>query len=149
MKCWIFLGHNTSKNGCTLLAPSSVKDEYTCSANSMKSYEELSTFFDSLGIIPIEKIDGELSASEGVKFNIALRRSKVRDPSYVDRSLLFIPCIYKDSSEKIFVMTSNYKDVPREFYDLVGFISYDQEGFHNIGFYQFNYDNYQKIIERV
>lgn len=83
---------------------------------------------------------------EGEHFSIAMRRSKVKNPSYVDRLLLFVPYMYKHSIEEMFVMTSNHKDVPREFYDRVGFIVWDNDAdFRQIGVYQLNLERFNKI----
>ena len=52
------------------------------------------------------------------------------------------PHLYRDSSEDILLMTSNHKDVPLEIFDRIGFISYDDKEFHNIGIYKFNADSF-------
>jgi|GEM_PF-3898634 len=137
------------ENGCTFLTLPSIKDEFTCGAKNLEEFRELSDFFESQQIILMPKNEDKLLTNEGIHFNIALARSKVHNPSYVDRSLLLLPYIYQKSSEKVYVITSNHKDIPREFYDLTGFISYEKNGFRNIGIYNFNLEKFNKIISNV
>ena len=137
------------KDGCTFLTLPSVKDEFTCGAKDLEEFRGLSDFFDSQQIILMPKNEEKLLTKEGIYFNIALARSKVHNPSYVDRSLLFLPYIYQKTPEKVYIATSNHKDIPREFYDLIGFISYEKNGFRNIGIYSFNLENFNKIISNI
>ena len=44
-------------------------------------------------------------------------------------------------------MTLNHKDVPRELYKRVGFISYDVGEFRNIGVYRFMADKFERMIK--
>ncbi len=59
------------------------------------------------------------------------------------------PHLYRDSSEDILLMTSNHKDVPLEIFDRIGFISYDDKEFHNIGIYKFNADSFDRMVATV
>lgn len=141
----LFLNYMREK-GSTFLSLPSVKDEFTCGANNLEEYRELSDYFDRQDILLLPKCEEKLLSDDGIKFNIALKRSKVRNPSYVDRSLLFIPYLYTNPVEKPYIMTSNHRDIPREFYDLAGFVSYEKDGFHSIGVYEFNEDKFNKAV---
>ena len=81
--------------------------------------------------------------------NMVLRHCKNIHPSYVDRMLLMTPYLYRDSSEDILLMTSNHNDVPLEIFDRIGFISYDDKEFHNIGIYKFNADSFDRMVATV
>lgn len=136
--------HEVRDSGCTLLSIPPVRDEFTCSACSAKEYKELSDFMASLQILFLDKFDGNALNHERAEFNVALRRCKGINPSYVDRALLFALYFYRNSSAKLYLMTSNYKDVPEDLFERVGFIAHDFGGFHNIGVYALKLANLQK-----
>ena len=135
------------KHGCTFLSAPPVKNEFLTAANTDQKYNELNEYLKSLQLVflPLD-IEHRLN-NEGKIFNIALRKSKVNNPSFVDRLILSIPFLYRTSPEKIYIMTSNHKDVPKDFYDRVGFISIDNnEKFIEIGLYEFNEKKFNKIV---
>ena len=137
------------KADCTFLSLPSVRNEFTCIAKNMKDYDKLSAFFEAQQIILLPKCEEKLLTEEGVKFGIMLQRSGANRPSYVDRSLLFVPYIYKDTPEQVYLMTSNHKDIPKDFYDLEGFITYKKSEFHTVGIYKFNSKKFYKMAEAV
>lgn len=138
-----------SKRNCTLLSVPSVKNEFLTAGDTVQRYNKLNEYLESLQLVFLPPdIEYRLN-KEGCNFNIALRRSKVRNPSFVDRLILSIPYLYRKSPEKIYVMTSNHQDVPREFFDRVGFISIDTgSDFVQIGLYEFNSGNFDKITKK-
>lgn len=136
------------ENGCTFLTLPAIREEFTCSAKSRKDYENLSKYIGSFDIVFLNNTEKRLISDDNALFNIALGRCKNIHPSYVDRMLLSTPYLYRNSSEKIYLMTSNHKDVPLELFDRIGFITYDDEIFHNIGIYAFNENNFVKKIEK-
>ena len=138
-----------SGQGCTFLSLPSVKEEFTRSANNLEDYNKLSDYIDSLQIIFLDSIERNRMNEDGAIFNIALNRCKKINPSYVDRALLATPYFYRDSSEDIYLITSNHKDIPEELYDRIEFISHDIGGFHNIGIYKFNFQNFEQMMSDV
>lgn len=132
---------------CTFLSVKPVWNEFLAAADSGEEYKTLKEFLKKLDIAFLPNVEQKLN-EEGEYFSIAMRRSKVKNPSYVDRLLLFVPYMYKHSIEEMFVMTSNHKDVPREFYDRVGFIVWDNDAdFRQIGVYQLNLERFNKILQ--
>ena len=129
---------------CTFLSIKPVKDEYTCSANNKSDYNELENFADNFIDIWLPIQD-----SEEPLFSIGLSRCKNIKPSYVDRQLLKILYIYRNASERIYLITSNHNDVPGEFYERIGFITHDNGGFHNIGIYKINLANFKSKTKNL
>lgn len=135
------------KRDCTFLSLPSVKEEFTCSACNLDEYKQLSDYIESLQIILLNNTEKQLSSNKNMIFNIALKRCRNIHPSHVDRMLLATPYLFSGSAEKIFLMTSNYKDVPQELFSLVGFVSYESAGvFHNIGVYGFDNDGFHRKV---
>lgn len=138
------------KKDCTFLSAQPIKNEFLVAADSVQKYDELNEYLKSLQLVflPLD-IESRLN-KEGAKLHIALRRSKVKNPSFVDRLVLSIPFLYRTSPEKIYILTSNHKDIPLEFYDRVGFISIDKGvEFAEIGLYQFNGKKFDKMVANV
>lgn len=128
---------------CSFFTVRPVVDEFLCPAKNQDDYVGLAEFLDSFGASVMrtpEPVSDDIAA-----FNIALNRCKNIHPSYVDRLLLTIPYLYRASAEKIYLVTSNHKDVPRDFFDRVGFVTHDDVEFHNTGFYQLNLEKFNKI----
>ena len=136
------------KAGCVFETPPAVLNEFTCNAKDRTEYKEMRQFFESLNIGLIHRIEDHFLDDAGPTFDMVIRRCKVNRPSYVDRLVLFVPYWYK--AQKMLVITSNHKDVPHEFYDLVGHISYESKNeFRNIGVYSFNREKFDKIAKKL
>lgn len=135
--------------GCTFLSLPAVREEFTCSAKNLNDYGKLSSYINSLGIVFLNNAEKNLSVNDNATFNIALKRCKNIHPSYVDRMLMAVPYLYRYSSEEILLVTSNHKDIPRELFELKGFITYSDNIFHNIGIYKFNVIAFDKIISNI
>ena len=138
-----------AESDCIFLSTPSIKEEFTCSANSIEEYEELSRYIKTLQIVFLNDIPKRQSTLDTAVFDIALSRCKNIHPSFVDRALLSVPYLYRNSSEKIYIITSNYKDVPSNFFDRIGFITCDAGHFNNIGIYSFSYPKFKKIISDI
>lgn len=134
---------------CTLVSIPAVKEEFLCSANNLSEYSDLLAFYDALGILPLDKIMHGMLGPDSAAFDIALSRCKNIKPSHVDRILLSVPYHYRNAPEKMFLITSNHKDVPDEFFARVGFITHDIGGFHNIGVYRFIPEKFDRMMHDV
>lgn len=135
---------------CNLLSISPVKDELTYGANTTKEYSDVSKFLSTQKILILDETRRPYPENEVEILRIALSRCKKINPSYVDRVLLSIPYFYRKSSEKIFLATLNYKDVPLEFFQCVGMITYCTKGaFRNIGFYEFDQKQFKNMMKDV
>ncbi len=134
---------------CTFLSVPAVKNEFLTAGDTIQRYNELNEYLESLQLVFLP-LDVEYRLNkEGCSFNIALRRSRIRNPSFVDRLVLSIPYLYRRSPEKIYIMTANHQDVPKEFFDRIGFISIDNgSDFVQIGLYEFNDNNFDKITKK-
>ena len=135
--------------GCILLSTLSVKNEFTRSARSKEEYRKLSEFIESFGILFINQLEEKMLSPDGIRFNIGLNRCRNIHPGYVDSMLLAIPYFYPHSPEKIYIVTSNFHDVPAEFFDVAGFATYHATDFHNIGIYEFNLDNFNELTRKL
>ena len=139
-----------SADGCSFLTIPSVKEEFISNTKNDKEFEELSKYFDSLQITFLPNTEKRLMDKKEGDFYIALNRCNRRiNPSHVDRMLLAIPYLYRRSSEDIYLMTLNHKDVPRELYERIGFISYDVGEFRNIGVYRFKVDKFEHMVRNA
>ncbi len=143
-----FLG-GLLKEDCTFLSLPSVKEEFTCSAFNLDDYNKLVEYIKSLQIVFLPNMEKKLISEDNSVFNIALRRYSRTNQSHVDRMLLTTVYYYSGSSEKVYLMTSNHKDVPDNIYSLVGFITYESKGFHNVGIYEFDQANYERVVENI
>ena len=138
-----------STSGCTFLSLPAVREEFTCSAKNLNDYNKLMDYIDTLGIVFLNNVEKKLAVDDDVVFNIALGRCKNIHPSYVDRMLMAVPFLYRNSSERILLATSNHKDIPRELFDLKQFITYGDNVFHNIGIYEFNVLSFSDKIRNI
>lgn len=137
-----------ANDNCTFVSIQPVKDEFLSIADSSDEYKKLEKYLETLKIAFLSPNIENTYDEQGKDFSIALRRSKVNKPSYVDRLLLSIPYLYRKSPEKMFVITSNHRDVPYEFYDRVGFVTWDKgKEFTEIGLYEFNEEKFNVIIQ--
>ena len=137
------------EDGCTFFSLPSVREEFVCASRSMQEYGNSLAYFRSLDILLLDSTEKRLVSDDNAIFNMVLRHCKNIHPSYVDRMLLMTPHLYRNSSEDILLMTSNHKDVPLEIFDRIGFISYDDKEFHNIGIYKFNADSFDRMVATV
>lgn len=144
-----FLLRKIAESGCTFLSLPAVKEEFTCSAKNKTEFKNLLDYIDSLNILFLNNTEKRITNNDNIDFSIVLGRCKNIHPSYVDRMLLSIPHLYQKSSENIHLMTSNYKDVPLELYNLEDFITYSDKIFHNIGIYSFNANSYERRIKTI
>lgn len=138
--------YNTS-----LISVPAVKQEVLGVADDKKEYETLEKSIEALNVLFLPSAVEDKLDREGMEFSIAMRRSKeTNKPSFVDRLLFSIPYLYRKSVEKIFVFTTNHKDMPLDIFDRVGFISRDNgKEFSQVGLYQFNQDKFRKITQRA
>lgn len=127
----------------------SVREEFVFASRNMEEYNNSLNYFKSLEILPLDRTEKKLVSDDNAIFNMVLRHCRDIHPSYVDRMLLVTPYLYRESSENILLMTSNHKDVPLEIFDRIGFISYDDKEFHNIGVYRFNADSFDQMVKNV
>lgn len=137
------------KDGCTFFSLPSVREEFVFASRNMEEYNNSLNYFKSLEILPLDRTEKKLVSDDNAIFNMVLRHCRDIHPSYVDRMLLMTPYLYRESSENILLMTSNHKDVPLEIFDRIGFISYDDKEFHNIGVYRFNADSFDQMVKNV
>ncbi len=135
-----------SKNSCTFLSLPAVRDEFVCSAKNSEEYRQLEEYIESLDILFLSNVEKRISSVADKKLSIALSRCKSISPSYVDRLLLKVPYVYRNSSEKIYLITSNYKDVPQELFNRIGFITYDAGSFNNVGVYEFDGSRFEHMV---
>ena len=139
-----------TKLDCTLLTISPVKDELTYGANTIKEYDDTSNFLATQKILILNEDRRLYPENEVEIFRIALSRCEKINPSYIDRMLLSIPYFYRKGSEKTYLATLNYKDVPLDLFDCVGIVTYRvNKAFHNIGFYEFNNNKFNRKMEDV
>lgn len=137
-----------AEQGCTLATIPPVEVEFLGVASGTKEQDELRDFLKSCKLSFLSDIERKLSGTAFSNFLIALRRSKVKSPSYVDTILLFVPCFYQGTLEDVYIMTANHKDVPLEFFDRIGLIVCDNGiEVHTEGVYQLNKDKFMKIIQ--
>lgn len=134
-----------------LVSIPAVKQEVLSVADNKKEYETLKESIKALDVVFLPSAVEDKFEREGMKFSIAMRRSRyVKDPSFVDKLLLAIPYLYRESVEKIFVVTSNHKDVPLDIFDRVGFIARDNgKEFSQVGIYKFNQEKFSKITQKI
>ena len=133
---------------CTLLSIQPVIDELTYGANTAKEYKDFMDFISSQEILILNESGMLRPSSEIATIRLAISRCKKIKPSYVDRILLSIPYFYRGNSEKIYLATLNHKDIPSEFYECVGAISYCLDRtFRNIGFYEFKKKNFEHMMK--
>lgn len=137
------------EDGCTFFSLPSVREEFVYVSRNMQEYGNSLAYFRSLDILTLDSTEKRLVSDDNAIFNMVLCHCKNIHPSYVDRMLLMTPHLYRDSSEDILLMTSNHKDVPLEIFDRIGFISYDDKEFHNIGIYKFNADSFDRMVATV
>ena len=139
-----------TKLDCTLLTISPVKDELTYGASTIQEYDDISNFLATQKILILNEDRRPYPENEVEIYRIALSRCKKINPSYVDRMLLSIPYFNRKSSEKTYLATLNYKDVPLELFDCIGMIAYCvNKAFHNIGFYEFNSKKFEHKTKDV
>ena len=81
--------------------------------------------------------------------DLQARLSGGKNPSYVDRMLLLTMYYYNGAPENMYLMTANYKDVPRELFDRVGFIAYDETDVHTVSVYEFNNSRFKRMAQRI
>lgn len=117
--------------------------EFLRVARTLAERKELRDFLMSLGIGCVDDNQKALFSSDGALFQMVLRRCKVNNPSYVDLLLLFVASL----SNGVRLMTSNYRDVPLEFFDIDEMIvQYNEKGIQKTTYvYSFNHDNFNKM----
>ena len=135
---------------CSFISVPAVQDEFVCNANSTDEHDWMLKFIKSfnIGFFDINK-SGDRIANEYRDFNILLSHCKNIRPSYADRQLLAIPYLYSNLPNNIYLVTSNHKDVPKNLFDRIHFISYDTGEFFNIGIYKLNLVNTQKMVKNL
>ncbi len=140
--------YELKRQNCTLLSVFPVQNEFLAVASNQQEYNELKKFLEDLDITFLPRNIEHKFEDKGKSFSIALRRSKVRKPSYVDRLLLSIPYLYKHVADSIYVMTSNHRDVPLEFFNLTDYVVWNKkDGFSEIGLYQFDQTKFNEIVD--
>lgn len=135
----------------SLISIPAVKQEVLGVADSKKEYKALEKSIEALKIIFLPSAVESKFELEGENFSIAMRRSRdTNRPSFVDKLLFSIPYLYRKSAEKIFIMTSNHKDIPLDIFNRVGFIARDNgKDFSQVGLYQFDQEKFDKITRGI
>lgn len=137
-------------SGCALASVPPVRTEFLRVADTKSEYKDLEKFLNLLNITFIGGIEKQLSTPFAAAFMIALRRSNVKNPSYVDLLLLFTVALYHKASEPTRLITSNHKDIPLNFFDRTDLIVYDNGKDLQIeGIYTFNAHKFNKVISNI
>ena len=138
------------QENCTFLSVPAMRDEFVCQADNLEEYEWMQKIIESfnIGFFDINRASSTMT-SNYKDFNILLSHCKGIKPSYVDRQLLAIPYLYSNLHNKIYLATSNHKDVPKNLFNRVHFISYDTGEFLNIGIYELNLTNVLKMKKNL
>ncbi len=145
-KFYLFWCNLVEECHISLFSVEAVKDEFLAAAASVQDYGEMERFIDSLNISFASIRTGRDENIISREFSIALRRCKIKNPSFVDRLLLMIPYRYRNSLDNIFLVTSNHHDVPFEFYDRVAFVARDTgKEFFQTGIYSLNEANFTRM----
>lgn len=139
------------ESDCVLSSISQVKGELLRPSKNRQEYDTLNRFLDEDLDLPfIPNMESRLYEDLGRDFLFVLNRCHTNRPSFVDILLLYVPIFYSTHSSDVILVTANHRDVPREIYDRIGHISYDDgKEFHQNGFYKLNRDNYQKMLMHV
>lgn len=135
------------KSGYQLKTLPQVSVEFLRGARDPRERKKLREFLLLHNIKHLSDQQDKLFSQDGALFQIALRRCKVNNPSYVDLLLLFVSSL----EDEIYLMTSNFKDMPIEFFDLESIFTSSRDGkeFTNIGIYKFNKSHFDDIISHI
>lgn len=139
---YIDILNKIEKEDCALLTIPSVLFEFTRGAQTIKEFNERTSFVSSLvkNIYPIEKHLSELT-----EFTVVLQRL-AGNASYTD--FLLCACLYKFPSS--FLLTGNHKDFPISILNRKHLITVDTDSeIRTYGIYQLSKEKFNKLALKI
>jgi hypothetical protein len=109
---------NLKSGGCAMMTIPSVIFEFARGAKSVKEYNWYVDYVNNLGVGVYKFVEDRIAQDKA--FSVLLQtecKKHNHKPSYTDFLLLLLLHKFSHSEDNIFLMTSNYRDIPLSIFD--------------------------------
>lgn len=115
------------RGGCAFMTITSVVFEFSRGAKTVEEYNWYVDYINNLGVIVYKTVEDRIAADKAFSVLLQTECKKTGNkPSYTDFLLLLL--LHKYSHSNIYLMTSNYKDIPMNVFDREDILALEYDG---------------------
>jgi hypothetical protein len=115
------------RSGCAMMTIPSVVFEFARGAKTVEEYNWYVDYINNLGVMVYKTVEDRIAADKAFSVLLQTECKKAGNkPSYTDFLLLML--LHKFSHSDIYLMTSNYKDIPMNIFDREDLLVLEYDG---------------------